>query len=67
VADETATAPGVRDALLTWLAAFVVSNLVGAAVLLAAGYGGTDDPDPPIWLTAVLQVPFWVGSKVRFP
>jgi uncharacterized protein len=60
VADETATAPGIRDAFLTWLAAFVVSNLVGAAILLAAGYGGADDPDPPIWLTAVLQVPFWV-------
>jgi membrane protease YdiL (CAAX protease family) len=60
VADETATAPGVRDALLTWLAAFVASNLVGAAVLLAAGYGAADDPDPPLWLTAVLQVPFWV-------
>jgi membrane protease YdiL (CAAX protease family) len=60
VADETATAPGIRDALLTWLAAFVVSNLVGAAILLAAGYAGADDPDPPIWLTAVLQVPFWI-------
>jgi membrane protease YdiL (CAAX protease family) len=60
VADETATAPGIRDALLTWLAAFVVSNVVGAAILLAAGYGGADDPDPPIWLTAVLQVPFWI-------
>lgn len=60
MADETATAPGIRDALLTWLAAFVVSNLVGAAILLSAGYGGADDPDPPLWLTAVLQVPFWV-------
>ena len=60
MADDTATAPGIRDAFLTWLAAFVVSNLVGAAILLAAGYGGADDPDPPIWLTAVLQVPFWV-------
>ncbi len=69
MADETATAPGIRDALLTWLAAFVVSNLVGAAVLLAAGYGAADDPDPPLWLTAVLQVPLWVvlvGGTVLF-
>ena len=37
--------------------------------LLSAGYGGADDPDPPLWLTAVLQVPFWVvlvGGAVFF-
>ena len=43
---------------------------MGAAIRpAAAGYGGADDPDPPLWLTAVLQVPFWVvlvGGTVFF-
>ena len=60
MANDTATAPGVRDALLTWVAAFVLSNLAGAIVLGATGHLGPHDPDPPLWLTATLQVPFWV-------
>jgi membrane protease YdiL (CAAX protease family) len=70
MADETATtAPGVRDAFLTWGAAFVVSNIVGGIVLGATGHLGADEPDPPLWLTAVLQVPFWivlVGGTLYF-
>ena len=69
MADETATAPGVRDALLTWLVAFAVSNIVGGIVLGATGHLGADQPDPPIWMTALLQVPFWlvlIGGTVLF-
>ncbi len=69
MANDTATAPGVRDALLTWVVAFGLSNLLGAAVLGATGHLGPNDPDPPLWLTAALQVPFWVvlvGGTVFF-
>ncbi len=69
MANDTATAPGVRDALLTWVAAFVLSNLAGAIVLGATGHLGSHDPDPPLWLTATLQVPFWVvlvGGTIFF-
>ncbi len=54
MADETVTAPGVRDALITWFLAFVVSNIVGGIVLGATGHLGPHDPDPPLWLTASL-------------
>jgi hypothetical protein len=69
MAEETSTAPGIRDAFLTWGAAFVVSNIVGGVVLGATGHLGADQPDPPLWLTAVLQIPFWmvlVGGTVFF-
>ncbi|HTN80840.1 MAG TPA: type II CAAX endopeptidase family protein [Acidimicrobiales bacterium] len=69
MADDTATAPRVRDALLTWLVAFGVSNIIGGIVLGATHHLGADEPDPPIWMTALLQVPFWlvlVGGTVLF-
>jgi CAAX protease family protein len=69
MADDTVTAPGVRDALITWFVAFVVSNITGGIVLGATGHLGPHEPDPPLWLTASLQVPFWVvlvGGTVFF-
>ncbi len=69
MADHTATAPGVRDALITWFVAFAVSNVVAAGVLAATGHLGADDPDAPLWLTTLLQVPFWtflVGGTVFY-
>ena len=44
MADDTVTAPGVRDALITWFAAFVVSNIVGGIVLAPPVTSGRTSP-----------------------
>lgn len=52
---------GVGHAVAAWLAAFVISNVVAAVVLSAGGYETTGDNQPPLWLTALLNLPLWAG------
>ncbi|MGE0879785.1 MAG: lysostaphin resistance A-like protein [Acidimicrobiia bacterium] len=52
---------GVGHAVLAWLLAFVLSNIVAGLVLTAGDYTGKGAPDPPLWLTAVLEIPLWTG------
>lgn len=52
---------GLRDAVLGLVASFLLSNVIGAAVLAAGGYLDPESPDVPLWLVALLQIPLWVG------
>lgn len=60
---RNATPPvwGIRDALLGWGAAIVLSAVVGVLIISVAGYGGSTQQQLPLWLIAVTQVPLWVG------
>jgi uncharacterized protein len=57
--DEPRFSAGI--AVVAWLAAFVFANVGAVAILAATGHTTTDPDELPIWITAVLQVPLWVG------
>ncbi len=61
--DDLADPPpwGIRDALIGWGAAVVLGAIVGAVIILVAGYGGKGQDQLPLWLVAVTQVPLWFG------
>ena len=60
---EPVVAPrwGVSDALIGWVVAFLLANLVSGVVLGATGHLDTHAPDPPLWMVALLQIPLWVA------
>ncbi len=52
---------GLGDAWIGLLIGNVAAVFVGAAILSAAGYAGTDADELPLGIIAVLQVPLWAG------
>ncbi len=50
---------GLRDAVVGFVVAFVLS-VIGAGIVLAAG-GWDRADDAPMWATTVMQVPLWLG------
>lgn len=52
---------GLGDAWIGLLIGNVAAVFVGAAILSATGYAGTDSDDLPLGIIAVLQVPLWAG------
>lgn len=65
---EVGTRVDVPAALTTWASAWVAGNVVSAFVVLAAGYGGRDTNDIPIWVlflgTTVVWTAFIVAMAV---
>jgi membrane protease YdiL (CAAX protease family) len=63
VTEDVAPAPAVRwgmgDAVIGIASSFVLSQ-IGVAVIFAIGGYAVGD-DLPLWLTAIAQVPLWVG------
>jgi membrane protease YdiL (CAAX protease family) len=50
---------GLPDAAAGFLAAIVLSGLIGSLVLVLGGWDNTDDA--PMWAVALLQLPLWAG------
>jgi membrane protease YdiL (CAAX protease family) len=50
---------GLPDAAAGFVAAVVLSGVIGSLVLLAGGWDSTDDA--PMWAVALLQLPLWAG------
>lgn len=48
----------------TWLAAWLVGNVIGAAVVFAAGYGDTDPLAMPTWVVSASAASLWIPALV---
>ncbi len=48
---------GVGQAAAVWLAAWIVGNIIGSAVIVATGYESASEA--PVWVTMVLAVSLW--------
>lgn len=48
----------------TWLAAWLVGNVIGAAVVFAAGYGDTDPLSMPTWVVSASAASLWIPALV---
>ena len=54
---------GIGPAAAVWLITWLVGNVIGAAVVSAAGYHSTDDA--PVWVTMVLAAGLWAPMLDR--
>ncbi len=50
---------GVPDAVGGFVAAVVLSGVIGSIILVLGGWDTTDDA--PMWAVALLQIPLWIG------
>lgn len=50
---------GLPDAVAGFLAAILLSGVIGSAILVLGGWDATEDA--PIWAIALLQIPLWMG------
>ena len=50
---------GVPDAVGGFVAAVVLSGVIGSTILVLGGWDTTDDA--PMWAVALLQIPLWIG------
>lgn len=50
---------GLPDAVAGFLAAVLLSGIVGSIILVLGGWDSTDDA--PMWAVALLQIPLWAG------
>jgi membrane protease YdiL (CAAX protease family) len=53
---------GVSQAVAVWLMAWLLGNLVGAAVIAGAGYGSSSNA--PVWVTMVAAISLWTPMLV---
>jgi membrane protease YdiL (CAAX protease family) len=53
---------GIGQALAVWALTWLAGNVVGAAVISAAGYDSTDDA--PVWVVMVVAAGLWVPMLV---
>src|SRR6478736_7651859 len=51
---------GLGDVVAGWLIAYISAVLIGGLLIAAAGYSDHTD-DIPLWLTAVGNLPLWIG------
>jgi membrane protease YdiL (CAAX protease family) len=60
--DPDASRIGLAQAFAVWLMAWVVGNLIGSAVIAAAGYDSTSTA--PVWVTMVSALALWLPLVV---